>query len=279
MRNSIAIFGQNTTELLQGVDVVIKDAGSGATKASTSPAEGQLEIIDNQDGTYYLDVAETFRGTVYVGSEVTAQDEMTNFLIIGDDLLSHLAENGVHLTAAEKTKVGNLPDDAASEISNINTALGNKAATSALATLSAAVGGKASATPGTGMKAETDGKVAPSLDANFLEVVEGKIRIKQQFADEGILSNSKTLCENLMLVAAALQNVKDIGSGGSVGFLNLTARATHLTAVPLGQAQLYYYYSDPVAASGTYGLYVAYNVDGTVQRDTIKESTWGSGGE
>jgi len=47
----------------------------------------------------------------------------------------------------------------------------------------------------------------------------------------------------------------------------------------LGQAQLYFYYSDPVAAFGIYGLYVAYNVDGSTVKYTIKESTWGGGGE
>jgi hypothetical protein len=75
----------------------------------------------------------------------------------------------------------------------------------------------------------------------------------------------------------AIQNIEGIGSGGSVGFLNQTARESHVADVALGHAQLYFYYSDPVAASGTYGLYVAYNVAGTTSRYTIKETTRSGG--
>ncbi len=80
-----------------------------------------------------------------------------------------------------------------------------------------------------------------------------------------------------MLLQSAIQNIEGVGSGGSVSFLNLTLRQSHITSVPLGQAQLYFYYSDPVAASGTYGLYIAYNIDGSTVQYTIKESTWGEG--
>jgi|GEM_PF-6430919 hypothetical protein len=128
------------------------------------------------------------------------------------------------------------------------------------------------------MEAETGGKLAPKLNTNFFEIdSNGKIVIKQQFANEGILSNAKTLVENLMLLQAAIQNISGIGSGGSVSFLNLSVRQSHITSVSLGQAQMYFYYSDPVAASGTYGLYVAYNIDGSTVKYTIKESTWGGG--
>jgi len=112
----------------------------------------------------------------------------------------------------------------------------------------------------------------------FLEIdTDGKIKIKQQFASESILSNSKTLIENLMLLQSAIQNIEGVGSGGSVSFLNLALRQSHITSVPLGQAQVYFYYSNPLSASGTYGLYVAYNVDGSMVQYMIKESTWGDG--
>ena len=45
----------------------------------------------------------------------------------------------------------------------------------------------------------------------------------------------------------------------------------------LCKAQLYFYYFNPVVASETYRLYVAYNVDGSTVQYTIKESTWGGG--
>ena len=279
MRNSISIFGQTNNELLLGVAVKIKDA-SGTVLASTSPVSSQIEIHDNNDGTYYLDVIETFKGTVYVGYNETAQDEMTNTLFIGDDVLAHLTESGIHLTVTEKAKIDNLPDDTAQELVDLLSSLSGKASASALDALTTIVSGKASATPGTGMKSESNGKVAPYLHADYLEVDgNGKIRIKQQFASEAILSNSKSLIENLMLLQAAIQNIDGIGSGGSVGFLNLTVRQSHITSVSLGQAQLYFYYSDPVASSGTYGLYVAYNVNGSTTRYTVKETTWGGSSE
>lgn len=278
MRNSISIFGQTNNDLLLGVAVKIKDASTDVFIASTSPEGDQIQIHDNNDGTYYFDVTESFKGTVYVGSNLTAQDEMTNIMFYGDDVLAHLSEAGVHLTATEKSKVGNLPADTVENLTALESALQDKATVAALNALSSTVDGKASATPGTGMKSETGNKVAPKLHTDFLEVdTEGKLRIKQQFADEAILSNNKSLIENLMLLQSAIQNIGGIGEGGSVSFLNLTVRASHITSVPLGQAQLYFYYSDPEAASGTYGLYIAYNVSGTTVRYTIKETEWGVG--
>jgi hypothetical protein len=277
MRNSISIFGQGNNDLLLGVGIKIKNS-NGDILANTDPVGEQIEIHDNNDGTYYFDVALTFRGTVYVGDNETAQDEMTDVLWLGDDALAHLADSGIHITSAEKTKIDNLPDDTAQELIDLLTALSGKASASALDALSTIVSGKASALPGTGMQSESDGKIAPFLHSDFLEVdVDGKIRIKQQFASESILSNSKTLIENLMLLQSAIQNIEGVGSGGSVSFLNLTLRQSHITSVPIGQAQLYFYYSDPVASSGTYGLYVAYNIDGSSVKYTIKESTWGGG--
>ncbi len=162
------------------------------------------------------------------------------------------------------------------ELDTIGSAVEGKASQSVLDALTTIVAGKASNTPGTGMKSETGGKLAPNLNLDYLEVDgDGKIVVKQQFASEDILSNSKSLIENMMLIQVAIQNIDGIGSGGSVSFLNLTLRESHISSVPLGQAQLYFYYSDPVEASGTYGLYVAYNVDGSTVQYTIKESTWG----
>lgn len=279
MRNSISIFGQTNNELLLGVEIKIKDVATDVFVASTSPEVGQIQIHDNNDGTYYFDVAETFKGTVYVGSNLTAQDEMTGVIFYGDDLLSHLSTAGIHLTAAEKTKVGNLPDNTQDEIDTLTAALAAKAAASALAALETEVDGKASATPGTGMKAEAGSKVGINFDSSYFDTDSstGALKIKQQFADNAILSNTKTLVENLMLLQAAIQNISGVGSGGSVSFLNLTVRQSHITSVPLGQAQMYFYYSDPQAASGTYGLYIAYNVAGITVRYVIKESTWGGG--
>lgn len=279
MRNSISIFGQTNNELLLGVEIKIKDDITGVFVASTNPAGEQIQIHDNNDGTYYFDVTASFKGTVYVGSNLTPQDEMTGVMFYGDDLLDHLKTDGIHLTVAEKTKVANLPNDTIEEIALLESGLSGKASAAALSALSSVVDGKASATPGTGMKTETGSKLAPDINSDFFDIdSNGKIVIKQQFADNSILSNSKTLIENLMLLQAAIQNITGVGSGGSVSFLNLTVRQSHITSVPLGQAQLYFYYSDPQAASGTYGLYVAYNVNGSTTRYTIKETEWGGGG-
>lgn len=277
MRNSISIFGQGNNDLLLGVGIKIKDS-NGTVLASTSPSGSEIEIHDNNDGTYFLDVALTFRGTVYVGDNDSAQDEMTDTLFLGDDLLTHLVEDGIHLTASEKTKVSKLPEDTVQEITSLNTAVENKAEASTVASLSSIVDGKASATPGTGMKAETNDKLAPNIHTDDFSIDgDGKIRIKQDFADESILSGAKSLSQNMSLLQSAIQNIEGIGSGGSVGFLNLSCRQSHITSVELGQAQLYFYYSDPQASSGTYGLYMAYNVAGATVRYTIKETTWGGG--
>jgi hypothetical protein len=80
----------------------------------------------------------------------------------------------------------------------------------------------------------------------------------------------------LARLQSAIQNIDGVGAGGSVSFLNLALRESHITNVSLGQAQLYFYYSDPVASSGAYGLYVAYDVDGSMVQYLIKESTWGN---
>ena len=278
MRNSFVLLGQSAQDLLLGQLVKIKDS-QGTVLASTNPSGDQIEIYDNNDGNYWLEIANTFRGTVYVGESEAAQDEMTDSLFVGDDVLTHLTETGIHLTATEKSKVGNLPANTTDDIMALEDSLNTKASSTALNSLISTVAGKASSSPGTGMKAETGDKVAPNLHTDDLEVDDdGKIRVKQQFASESILSNSKNLRENLALLASAIENIEGISSGASVSYLSLVNRTTHITDVEQGTvAKLYFYFSDPVASTGTYGLYIAYNVDGTTQRMTIKETTWGGG--
>ena len=84
-RFSFGIMGQTTGELLSGLDIEIKDS-SNNTKAATNPSAGQLQVIDNNDGTYYVDSLPTAMYTVWTSG--AQQDELTN--------ISHIDDVGVN---------------------------------------------------------------------------------------------------------------------------------------------------------------------------------------
>jgi len=215
MRNSISIFGQTNNDLLLGVEVIVKEAG--VVVASTAPVGSETLIHDNNDGTYYFDVAETFKGTVYVGSNETAQDEMAETLFYGDDILDHLSDSGAHLSVSEESKVNNLPDNTAGDIVSINNSLALKATSADLTNLTTTVNGKASSTAGTGMVSETGSKLAPNLHADYLEVdSNGKIVVKQQFSNEEVLSSSKNLVQNLERLQQRIQQVSGATTSSNV---------------------------------------------------------------
>ncbi len=80
------------------------------------------------------------------------------------------------------------------------------------------------------------------------------------------------------MLAAAIGNLEGVGSGGMLNFLNLAIVDTHIDTVANGVAQLYFFHPGSSASSGsTYGLYVAYNVDGTTRKHAIEEYSWTSG--
>ena len=83
-RFSFGIMGQTTGELLSGLTITIKD-DAGNVKADSTPSAGELQVIDNSDGTYYVDSLATGTYTVYTNNVV--QDELKN--------ISHIDDTGV----------------------------------------------------------------------------------------------------------------------------------------------------------------------------------------
>ncbi len=94
-RYSFGIFGQGSGDLQPDLDITMKLTGTQTVKATTgTPSAGQKQIHDNGDGTYYVDDLDTNRYDIYVSSAL--QDEMTDQLVINEDVSDHITNVPKH---------------------------------------------------------------------------------------------------------------------------------------------------------------------------------------
>jgi len=101
-RFAFALFGLSQGQALSGFEVKIKDERTGEFIASTNPVNNQLQIHDNNDGTYYVDGWTMSVFSVYVGSDEAPQDELRYQVPVNDQVLDHLsAGSDVHGAAGQ----------------------------------------------------------------------------------------------------------------------------------------------------------------------------------
>ena len=91
-RFSFGIFGQGSGDLQPNLAIEMKQ--STTVKASTSPVSPQLTITDNGDGTYYVDALPSGNYDIYVAGAL--QDEMTNQLVLQEDVVTHISDATKH---------------------------------------------------------------------------------------------------------------------------------------------------------------------------------------
>ena len=93
-RLPFGIFGQGTDELIAGLEVTIKRDSDGAVVARThNPGGGEEQIEDNNDGTYYVDNLPTGDYSVFVGSDLVPQDELSGIPhVLASDVTDHVGD-------------------------------------------------------------------------------------------------------------------------------------------------------------------------------------------
>ena len=91
-RFSFGVFGQGSGDLQPDLHVAMKQ--STVVKASTTPSGTELTVTDNGDGTYYVDALPSGNYDIYVAGAL--QDEMTNQLVLQEDIVTHQADATKH---------------------------------------------------------------------------------------------------------------------------------------------------------------------------------------
>ena len=208
-RFSFGIFGQNSDELISGLDVKIKDGNS--TIVADKSGNLSYTISDNGDGTYYVDSLPQALYTVYVGD--SRQDELHNVFFSTET-------TNTHINDATKHRLINDSGTTASELfsaSKINTLLATKSPTthnhdSSYSATSHNHTGTYLDTGGNGVLI-TGSSASVDADANF-EFSSGKLSIAQSYTGVSFVSTTNRIDQNLQALDSAIQSV-DTSLGGS----------------------------------------------------------------
>jgi len=121
-RFSFGIFGQNSDELISGLDVKIRDVND--TVIADKSGNLAHTIEDNGDGTYYVDSLPQSLINVYVGD--SAQDELQNIFFPTEATADHISDDTKHRAIND---VGTGATETFSN-SKVNTLLASKSNTS-----------------------------------------------------------------------------------------------------------------------------------------------------
>lgn len=215
---------------------------SSVVVATSIGGAGPLFIQDNGDGTYYCDALASDYLTVYDSG--SAVDGLENFAFVGQDILDHLGDVNPHpayvysildingqfegisggkqevdwarVVGSKPTDHSDLVDDEATKHRLIN-----DAATGATDLWSASKidSDRANSTGGTGLTEEASSKLAVDFNAEDMEIVASKLRIRQSFSSENFIDPSWSLNQNLSAVDAALNRheeaLQDSGEGNT----------------------------------------------------------------
>lgn len=210
-RFSFGIFGQNSDELISGLDVKISDDGGSSYIADKS---GSLSytITDNGDGTYYVDNLPQNLYTVYVGD--SRQDELHNVFFTTEATNTHIND---------ATKHREINDSGTSAIdlfsaNKINTLLATKSATTHnhdadYSDINHNHDGDYADTGGNGITV-TGTSIAVDGDSNF-GFSAGKLTIPQSYSGNSYISPSSTIPQNLLALDSAIQGVDTSGAGST----------------------------------------------------------------
>ena len=110
-RFSFGLFGQDTSQLQAGQEVKVKNEDTGQFIASTNPTGSQLQVVDNNDGTYYVDGAPLALLSVYVGSDAVPQEELQYIAFMNEDVIGHVNATAPHSGHATTTDLDNHKND------------------------------------------------------------------------------------------------------------------------------------------------------------------------
>tara|TARA_B110000495_G_C23024573_1_gene608516 strand:- start:1010 stop:1885 length:876 start_codon:yes stop_codon:yes gene_type:complete len=209
-RFSFAIFGQTTSELLTNLNVTIKDSNNSVV-AGTQESGASYTLNDNQDGTYYVDNMPSGIYSVFVSNN--PQDELTNIYFPTEDISTHIND-------ATKHRVINDSSASAQSLfsaTKINTLLTGKADSShnhngVYSVVAHNHEGVYPEEAGDGIAFTTSGnKLVANVDfhADDLEIVSGKLRIKQNFTSSNYINSSNPINTNLGVLDAQVKGVYD----------------------------------------------------------------------
>lgn len=207
-RFSFGLFGQDSNDLLSGQLVKIKNVTSGEFVASTSPEGSQLQLTDNNDGTYFVDGLPSGLYSVYVNSDTNVQEELQNIPFLNEDFITHLNNALIHRSIND-AGIGATDLWSAAKII---AALALKADATALTALVSTVALKADAE-----HSHSGYLPASGVSADF-QILENILSFKPNFTIEKLLSNNKTLGQNLELLQAAIESLSGSTSSGGGGY-------------------------------------------------------------
>jgi hypothetical protein len=257
-RLPFGIFGQGTDELIAGLEVTIKRDSDGAVVARThNPGSGEEQIEDNNDGTYYVDNLPTGDYSVFVGSDLVPQDELSGIPhVLASDVTGHISDATKHRTIND---TGSASTDLWSAQKIVQQLSGKADTGHSHAGVYSPVShnhdstylGKTLAFATTPLAEGQDVIDFLIQTANFsLDNADGyRLKLIQSFTDESILTNNASLCNNMeALQSAILNRVTDI--------LQINPRASHLDAVQANEGKVYYIKNILATSPKSYGVYM-----------------------
>lgn len=257
-RLSFGLPGQISSELLAGIAVKIYDEETQEFVASTNESDGYaFQVIDNNDGTYFVDGLPMKVYSFYVGSDQVPQDELSFHAFFNEEGIAHFKDAGDDGQKIWHHKLDDMASDPQKVWSSnkISQELGSKANASALQNYSP-IGHNHAAD-----YAEIDhahsGVYSPvdhnhdnqfQVDDFYIDAT-GKVRVKLVFNDPSILDPNKTLNQNLERLENAIRN-----GVANTPLIDLEGRESHLGTVNLTHAAGEIYYGIN-ATSGKAGIY------------------------
>ncbi len=260
-RFPFGIFGQGTDELIAGLEVTIKRDSDGTVVGRThNPGGGEQQVADNNDGTYFVDDLPTGDYSVYVGSDLVPQDELSGIPhVLASDVTGHISDASKHRTIND---AGSAATDLWSAQKIIQELSGKASAAHSHAGVYATAGhnhddnylGRAEVFATTPLAQGQDIIDFLVQTANFsLDASDGhRLKLIQSFADETILTDNASLCTNMEALQSAIL-------GGINSVITLTPRTTHLTEDTVNAGKIYYKHSGVgvynMESGGELGIY------------------------
>ncbi len=256
-RLPFGIFGQGTDELIAGLEVTIKRDSDGAVVARThNPGGGEEQIEDNNDGTYYVDNLPTADYSVFVGSDLVPQDELSGIPhVLASDVTGHISDATKHRTIND---TGSASTDLWSAQKIVQQLSGKADTGHSHAGVYSPVShnhdstylGKTLAFATTPLAEGQDVIDFLIQTANFsLDNADGyRLKLIQTFTDETILTNGAPLCDNLQALQEAIL-------GGEVQNVALQPRSSALPAIEANEGKIFYVKNTIASLPRTYGIY------------------------
>lgn len=192
--------------------------------AATNPTGEILEVVDNQDGTYYVD--DLPAGIYYVTVNGSTQDEMQALVVMDHLAVNHPnVTNGAHGAHGAVLGSGDVVDalDSNETAKPLSAAKGKalndgKASVSALNDHTGSANphtGSASATPGSGLKTETGQKLAVDYDSDDFGLESNKLSLRKAALDSTYrFSPNMSFQQMILVIDNVLRQLEGVAGGG-----------------------------------------------------------------